>query len=304
MDTIQAMRYFARTVELGSMSAAAREFGTTQSTVSKIVGKLETELGVRLLERSTTGLALTDQGSRFFERAKCLLEDYETAVADARGLTERAVGLLRINAPVGFGQFLLNGLIREFLDTYPEIEIELILNDRFVDLVEEGVDVVVRLGQQLPPDAIARKIATAPRWLVAAPDYLARHGKPRSPVHLSDHEYIRFAWSSSGDIVELQGPQGTVEVKISGRYRVNNALALRESLVMGAGIGLCPVWLVQDLVTSGQLQRVLPKWQALPQEMFLIYLSRRYQPFRTRLLLDFLEARIPALPGFTTLRAS
>ncbi|MGE8685711.1 MAG: LysR substrate-binding domain-containing protein [Achromobacter sp.] len=297
MDTLRAMRSFVRAVELGTLSAAAREQGLSQPALSKIVAALEKELNVRLLERSTTRVVPTEQGKRFYERATRVLEEYSEAVADARGQTEKPAGFLRINAPVALGQFRLNALLRQFLDEHPDIQVELILNDRYVDLVEEGVDVALRLGGNLPPHAIARKAAQSVRYLVAAPAYLAERGKPRAPRDLAAHDYVRFAWLATGDTLELHQGATRATVRTQGRFRVNNALAIRESLAMGAGIGLCPAWLVQDLVAGGQLLRVLPKWSATPQEAFLVYPSRRYQPLRARLLIDFLADRLALLPG-------
>lgn len=300
MDTLRAMHAFVRAVELGSLSAAAREQGVTQSALSKIVAALEADMRVRLLERSTTRVVPTEQGRRFHERATRVLEEYAEAVADARGQTDTPTGLVRVNAPVALGQFRLNALILEFLHAHPGIDIELILNDRYVDLVEEGVDVALRLGGALPPNAVARKAAASPRQLVAAPDYLAARGAPQSPDELAAHDYVRFAWSAAGDSLELnQGPTRAV-IRTQGRYRVNNALAIRDALASGAGIGLCPAWLVQDLIASGRLQPVLPDWHASPQEAHLIYPSRRYQSLRARLLIQFLADRLPLLPGMHT----
>lgn len=301
MDTLRSMQYFIRAVELGSLSGAARELGTTQPTVSKTLAALEKELGVRLMERSTAGLALTDQGQRFYARAKRVTEEYDEAVVEARGLTTQAAGLLRINAPVAFGQFCVNALIQEFLALHPDISIELTLNDRFVDLVEEGVDVALRLGGSLPQDAVARRVAVSPRLLVAAPDYLAKHPPLRHPSKLDRHDYIRFAWLSTGDEVELWKGGERVSVTTKGRYRVNNALAIREALAMGSGIGLCPAWLVADLVGGGQLLHVLPAWAGAAQELTMLFPSRRYQPVRARLFMDFVAMRVPALEGFAAI---
>lgn len=300
MDSLRSMKYLVRAIELGSLSAVAREQGTTQPTVSKMLDALERSLGVRLLERSTSGLAPTDQGMRFYERAKIVLEEFDNAVADARGLTEKPAGLLRINAPVAFGQFRLNAMVQQFLALHPDIDIELILNDRFVDLVEEGVDIALRLGDFLPPNVVARRIATSERLLVAAPDYLKRRGNLRQPDDFDRHDYIRFAWAPAGDTIQLHGPGGMVEVKTRGRYRVNNAIAIRESLAMGAGIGLCPAWLVHDLLQSRQLVRVLPDWSAAPQELFMLIPSRRYFPLRGKLFMEFIESQLGQLPGFRT----
>ncbi|MCE3263249.1 MAG: LysR family transcriptional regulator [Pseudoduganella sp.] len=298
MDTLRSLQCFVRAVELGSLSAVAREQHTTQSNVSKIVAALEEQLGVRLLERSTGGLAPTMPGRRFYERARGVLEEYAEAVADVRGESASASGLVRLNAPVALGQFCLNGFVQDFLRQYPGIEVELILNDRMADLVEDGVDIAVRLGGVLPPNAVARRLGSSPRYLVAAPGYLKAHGTPRTPVELAQHEYIRFAWSSSGAALELNDGAHSVTVATQGRYRVNNALAIRDTLAAGGGIGLCPQWLVHDLLAQRKLRRVLREWEGPAQELHLLYPSRRYLPHRVRLMLDYLQQRFAGQPGF------
>ncbi|HEY0586675.1 MAG TPA: LysR family transcriptional regulator [Pseudoduganella sp.] len=298
MDTLRSLHCFVRAVELGSLSAVAREQHTTQSNISKIVAALEADLGVRLLERSTASLSPTMPGRRFYERARGMLEEYADAVADVRGETAAASGLLRINAPVALGQFCLNAYVQDFLRQYPGMEVELILNDRMADLVEEGVDIAVRLGSDLPPNAVARRVGTSPRLLVAAPAYLKAHGAPQTPAQLAEHEYIRFAWLSTGDKLELSDGGQRVTVATHGRYRVNNALAIRDTLLAGGGIGLCPAWLVHDLLAQRKLRRVLRDWQGPAQELNLLYPSRRYLPHRVRLMLDYLQQRFAVQAGF------
>ncbi|NVM76114.1 DNA-binding transcriptional LysR family regulator [Duganella sp. SG902] len=298
MDTIRSLRCFMRAVELGSLSAVAREEGSTQPTISKLMAALERELGVRLLERSTTSLQATPQGMRFYQRALGVLAEYQEAVAEARGQTETPAGLIRVNAPAAFGQFRLNALLAPFLAAYPKVDIELILDDRMVDLVKEGVDVAIRQGHELPPDAIARMAGISPRQLVASPAYLKAHGTPRRPQDLARHDYIRFAWLADGDTLTLHNGERTETIQTHGRYRVNNALAIRDSLAAGGGIGLCPMWLVQDLLDSGALVRVLRKWHGQTQPLHLLSPSRRYQPVRVRLLLDYLTEQIGRLPGY------
>jgi len=297
MDTLHAMRVFTRTLELGSLSAAAREFGTTQPTVSKWLVQLERQLRVRLVERSTRGLAPTEQGQRFYADAKRIVEQFDAAVGDVQGMTGRAAGLLRINAPVALGQFRINAMVQRFMADHPAIEVELILNDRFVDLVEEGVDVAFRLGGTLPPDAIGRHLATVPRFLVAAPRYLARRGVPAAPDDLAAHDVVRFAWTP-GNTMELFRGEELARVATSSRFRVNNALAIREALVLGSGIGVCPDWLARDLLDSGELVRVLEGWAARPQDLTLLYPSRQFQPLRTRLFIEFVVGQFSGIAGF------
>lgn len=297
MDTLRALRFFVRTVELGSLSAVARDLGTTQPTVSKVLAQLETQLKARLLERSTRGPTPTAHGHAFYEHARGVLEQYDAALGAIQGSTEQPTGSLRVSAPVALGQFHVNALMQEFLARHPGISVELILNDRFVDLVEEGMDLALRLGGVLPQQAVSRTVADVPRFFVASPAYLARRGQLQQPEDLARHDFVRFAWSS-GTTVEMIGKDRTVVVDTVSRYRVNNAMAIRDALVAGSGIGLCPEWLVDDCLQDGTLVRVLPDWSARPQTLTMLYPSRHYQPVRTRLLIEFLAERLGRLPGF------
>jgi DNA-binding transcriptional LysR family regulator len=299
MSTIRSLRTFVRVVELGSLTATAREQGTTQPTVSKLVAALERELDVRLLDRATTRVTPTDQGRRFYERAKRVIEEFGEAVMEAKGLTQKPAGLLRVNVPVSIGVVRLNALMLEFLSMYPDIDVEMIFNDRFIDVVEEGVDLALRIGGTLPLNVVARPVATSRRYLVAAPSYIEANAAIRRPADLINHQYLRFAWLPAGDKVTLFSRQQQVTVTMPGRYRVNSSLAIRESLGLGKGIGLAPGWLVQDLLDSGNLVRVLPRWSGETQNAFLLYPSRRYQPLRLKVLIQFLSSRIPGLPGFS-----
>jgi len=297
MDTIRAMQVFVRTLELGSLTAAARECRMTQPSVSKLIAQLEGFLGVRLFERSTRGLAPTEQGQRFHADAKALLEQFDAAVGAVQGMNGQASGQLRINAPVALGQLRINAMVQRFLAEHPGIEVELILNDRFVDLVEDGVDVAFRLGGTLPADAVGRHLASVERFLVAAPAYCSRRGMPAHPRELPAHDVVRFAWTP-GSTLELSDGHEPLRIAVSSRFRANNAMAIREALVLGSGIGMCPAWLVRDLLDSGALVRVLPAWSAPPQQLTLLYPSRRYQPLRTRLFIDFAASQFAFLPGF------
>ncbi len=297
MDTLRLLRVFVRAVELGSLSSAAREAGTTQPTVSKMLAQLEQRLGVRLFERSTRGLSSTEQGQRFYVDAKSILEQFDAAVASVQGTNAEASGCLRVNAPVALGQYRINAIVQQFLAAHPAIEIELILNDRFVDLVEDGVDVAFRLGGTLPADAVGRHLATVPRFLVAAPAYLRERGVPAAPADLSAHDVVRFAWTP-GTTIELRRHGEVLHVPVRSRYRVNNALAIRDTLLLAGGIAVCPDWLVRDLLDRGELVPVLEAWTAPPQELHLLYPSRKYQPLRTKLFIEFAVRELASMPGF------
>ncbi len=297
MDSLQSMRLYVRAIELGSFSAVAREAKIGQPTVSKVISALEKDLGVRLLERTTTSLAPTDEGRRFYERSKHVLEDYADAIADVRGQTQRPVGRLTISAPTGLGELRLNTLVLQFLAKYPEIEIELNLTDRIIDLVEDGIDVAIRIGDALPPNAVARNVAWSPRVLVATPDYVKRAPRIRRPEDLAAHQYIAYARSATGARLEFSKGAENITVATQGRYRVNSSLALRECFLEGIGLGSAPAWLVQDLVDAGRLVRLLPQWHIPPHSVHLVTPSRRYQPLRARTFLQFMAENMPKLPG-------
>ena len=298
MDTLLSMRLFTRTIELGSFSAVARAEEITQPTVSKIIASLEKKLGVRLMERTTTSLTPTDEGRRFYQRCKLLIEEYVDALADVRGQAQQLVGTLSVNAPLGLGELRLNAVVIEFLARHRGIDVELILNDRIIDLVEEGVDVAIRLGGDLPPNVVARHIASSPRVLVAAPDYIKRAPRIRRPEDLAAHQYLRFARLAGGSDLEFATHAESISVAATGRYSVNSSLALRQCLLEGIGLGSAPAWLVQDLIDKGELVRILPKWTMPSQSLHLIYPTRRYLPLRTRTFLQYMTKKIPALPGF------
>ena len=209
MDTLNAMATFVRAVDLGSLSAAARELRTTQPTVSKAVAALERHVGVRLLERSTARLAPTDEGRVFLDHARRVLDLQAEALDQVRGHARAPTGQLRINAPLAIGQLRLNAWLLDFLKVNPAVSAELILNDRFVDLAEEGMDVALRLGGAPPPHVVAREVGRSRRGVVASPAYLASAPRIRRPADLSRHEVLQFAWAVSLDTLVLDGPRGS-----------------------------------------------------------------------------------------------
>lgn len=242
-------------------------------------------------------MSLTEEGQRFHERARRVLEDYGDAVSDAREGLHQPRGLLRMSAPVTLGQRHLNAMALEFLALYPGIELELLLDDRFVDPLEERIDVSLRVGGPLPPDLVARHLGTWPRVLVASPGYVAARGKPRKPQDLLAHDYLRYGAGDDG--VLLQGPDGALTVPVRSRYRVNNAVAMLDSVLGGAGISLQPTWMVAEPLAQGRLVRVLPRHSGPAQEVHLLYAPRRQLPLRVRVLVDFLAERVAKLPGAT-----
>ena len=294
MDRLRAMNVFVRAADLGSLSAAARSLSTTQPTVSKLIASLETSLGARLLERGPARVVLTDEGVLFLESARRLLEDYEEAVADLDERTRQPRGMVRISAPAALGELKLNALMLRALQQYPELQVELILEDRFVDPVEERFDLTVRIGGALPPDLVARELATWPRYIVASPGYVQQHGRPRTLKDLARHTFLRYPlWSD--DAVTLTGPEGAVDIAIHSRYRINHAVALLDAVRDGAGIAFQPCWMVNDLLRRKQLVRLLPQWSGPAQTVYLVYPRRRRQPMRVQVMLELLAREIQSL---------
>lgn len=291
MDRLKAMAAFVRAVELGSLSAAARELHTTQPTVSKLVAGLEHSVGTRLLERSSTRASPTDEGLRFLDSARRLLEDYDEAVTELGQRQREAKGLVRVAAPVALGELRLNKLMLQALAQHPQLQVELLLDDRFVDPVQERVDLAVRIGGQLPADRVAHPLAVWPRWLVASPGYLEQRGKPRRPQDLARHDYLRYA--GPGDAVMLDGPEGTLRLDLASRYRINSAIAMLEAVQSGAGIALQPSWMVKELLDQGKLVRLLPRWTGPAQSAHLIHAPRRRQAMRVQVVQDLLLHTLP-----------
>ena len=290
MDRLKAMGAFVRAVELGSLSAVARELTTTQPTVSKLVAWLEREVGARLLERSSQRVLPTEEGTRFLVHAKRLLEDYEEALGEVASGVREPRGLVRLSVPVALGELRLSGLMLEMLTKLPHLQVELLLEDRFVDPVEERVDLTIRIGGVLPADLVARQLAVWPRYLVASPEYVRRNGQPRNPQDLAGHQYLRYA--SGEDALHLTGPAGSVVVAPASRYRVNSAIALLNAAHSGAGISLQPCWMVDEAVRRGELVRLLPRWTGQAQTAHIVHAPRRRLPMRVQSVMECLVAAV------------
>jgi DNA-binding transcriptional LysR family regulator len=294
MDTLQALTAFVRGVDAGSFSAVAREMGVGQPAVSKLVSSLEDSLSVRLVTRGTSGVQLTEEGQRFHSRASAILAAYDEAVAELQDRAAVPNGRVRMTAPVALGEKHINRLVLEFLAKFPQVQVDLVLEDRFVDPIQERMDITLRIGGSAPPGLVRRELAVWPRILVAAPAYIKAHGAPTSPASLAEHEYLAYA-QALPPAVTLFGPNGTVDIETGGRYRVTSAVALLDAVLGGMGIALQPSWMVSDLLRQGMLIRVLEPWTGPAQHAFLLYARRRLLPSRVHALADFLQAEIPSI---------
>lgn len=297
MDRFAAMKTFVRVAELGSLSAAARELGLTQPAVSQQMAALERHLNMRLLHRSTRQLTLTDSGETYYQRARHILQSVDEAEEAVAGLTASIQGNLRVHGPVGFGQMHLTPMLIDFQRQHPDLTVEFILDDRFADLVAEGVDVAIRFGALTSSGLVARKLATFERILVASPEYIARHGSPLLPEELSEHRHVRFIWSPQGEAVPLIGPEGPIVVPVKSGFLANNAFVLNQALRAGVGIGGAQVPLVQPFLDDGTLVRVLPAYRYAPMDMHVVYASAKFLPRKVKAFVDHLAAGLSAIPG-------
>lgn len=288
---------FARVVETRSFTAAAQQLGLPKSTVSRKVAQLEERLGVRLLQRTTRKLNLTEVGQAYYERCARIVQDIAAAEQVVTEMQTTPRGLLRITAPVDLGSTYLGALIADFLTAYPEIQLELDLADRIIDLIEEGIDLGIRVGPLNESTLIARKLGAIQLRVCAAPSYLARRGTPETPAQLADHDTLLFAPSQRAIPWSLHGPGGVVEdATPRGRLISNGVLALRDAARAGAGIALLPDFVMADDLAAGHLALILPAWSMTRSELFAVYPSTRNLSPKVRAFLEFVVARMSPPP--------
>jgi DNA-binding transcriptional LysR family regulator len=299
MDRLTALASFVRICELGSFSAAAQDFGLSQPSISQQIRGLEAHLGVRLFNRTTRHVTLTDAGANYLERARDILERLEEADRVVTGLDRAMSGRLAISAPVGLGSTVLAKYFMEFKQTYPDLVLDISLSDSFVDVVAERLDVAIRLGTISDDRLIVRRLGMIERCLAAAPDYLTRKGKPQHPSDLTDHEYIIHSQQVDGGTLPLVGPGGErVDVPVRPTFRTDNALLMREALVAGLGIGLMHRKLFDPLLADQRLEYVLSEWSYAPHQIHAVYPSNRYIPLKVRRFVDGLGTYLQAIGAF------
>lgn len=285
------MQVFVRVVERGSFSAAAEEFRISSTMVGKHVVYLEERLGARLLNRTTRRHSLTEVGGVYYERCKLALAEVAAADACASELQMVPRGLLRVNAPVTFGANALVAAIGDYLKRYPDVHIELALNDRVVNLVDEAFDVAVRIGNLPDSSLIARPLAPYRMIACASPGYLKTHGKPRAPDQLARHNCMGFMYSAAQKHWQFTDREVTSNVQINGNFRVNNGQALRTAALHGMGIIVQPEVLLADDLAAGTLVRILPNHALPSQSMHLVYPSNRNLTLKMKSFIEFMVER-------------
>lgn len=296
MDNLSAMAVFIEVVQAHSFSAAAARLGLSKSAVSKRISGLEDRLGARLLNRTTRRLSLTEVGAAYFERCGQILAEIEDAEAAVGRLQFEPRGTLRVNAATSFSLLHLARVIPDFLERYPDIRIDLTLNDRLIDVVEEGYDLALRIAQLPDSSLIARKIASTCMVVCGSPDYFRRHGVPRTPAELSAHNCLIYTNVATPDDWRFHGADGPVSVRVSGNYRANNGDMLRAALLAGVGVGMSPTFLVGQDIQAGALQVVLPGLVAKTQSIYAVYPHSRHLSAKVRGFVDFLVERFGAEP--------
>lgn len=289
------MRLFQSVVQFGSLSRAGRQSGLSPASVSRHITALEDDLGVRLLNRTSRRLSLTEAGSVYLERAERLLQDVDELRDAVTQLAVRPRGTLRVQCRVSLGTQYLAPLIPAFVAQYPDLNIDLWLTDTDLDLTEHGIDLAIRAGGLADSALISRRLASSPRVVCASPEYWAQHGRPKTPQALVEHNCLtyRFEFGAAAAIWQFRSDVGwSINLQVGGNFRTNNGEALRLAALSGLGVALLPAWSVKDYLKSGKLERVLSDYETtvsdLDSGIYAAYLSRRNLSIKTRLFIDYL----------------
>lgn len=288
MDRLTAMETFVCVVESGSFSAAARLLNVGQPAVSKTVALLEERLSVRLLLRSTRGLMPTDAGQAFYARAKRAIEEAEEAELAARGAGTNLAGRLRVCAAVTFARLHIMPAIGQFLDRHPDLNVDMVLDDRNVDLLEEGIDIALRMGRLEDSSMTARKVGEVPRRVIGTPAYFERAGIPTSPADLSAHQAVVYIQRGGGSTWRFRRESTEVAVVVSGRVATTAAEGIRAAVLADLGLAVASEWMFSPELKSGQVRSVLDDWSLPPIELWAVFPGGRMVSAKTRAFLDFL----------------
>ena len=290
-DRLGLISAFVNVAQRLNFKAAAKDLAITPSSLSRRVSRLEAELGVRLLQRNTRRVALTEAGQRY--RDDCLrilaaLADADAAVGRHAGAP---TGLLRVSAPVAFGRLHIGPLLPRFFERYPQLRIDLDLTDRYIDLIAEQIDVAIRIGRLADSRLVARKLAANRRVLCAAPDYLKRSGRPATPAELAGHSCLNFSMLQTGDVWSLQSDAEQVAVPVTGLLRANNAEVLHDAVLGGCGIALLAEFIVAGSLRAGRLVTLLDDWWLPETNIYAVYPQARLLPEKVRAFVGFLQRR-------------
>lgn len=299
MDLLLHMRTFVRVAELGGFSAAARALGASQPAVSRQVADLEARLGARLLHRSASGVALTEEGAAFLEAAREALAAADGAMAGLGARRGEVAGRVRLGCSVAFGRLHVVPRLAALLSRHPGLSVDLRLADAAADLVQDGLDATIRIGVVTDPDLVVRRIGLTRRIVVASPDYIARAGRPDAPGDLVRHECLLFSGLATGTAWPFEGPDGSFSVPVAGRFRANSSEAMREAVLAGLGIYLAPLWLFAAELRAGRVVTLLDRWTPTALPIQAVFPSRRQVPARVRAVVDHLAAEFRLDPALS-----
>ncbi len=289
MDKVLEMKTFAAVVDGGSFVQAADALDMSKPAVSRHVAELEMRLGVRLLHRTTRKLSLTEEGRLFYGRCKTVLADVDVAEEEITAKSIAVKGLIKVNVPVSFGLWELAPLWPDFMTKYPDVELDITLADRIVDLVEEGYDLAVRIARLPNSSLVSRKLASTRMVLCAAPGYLKKHGKPKHPGELTEHAVLSYSLLATGDQWDFQGPEGQVSVTVKPVMRTNSGDTCIAAARKSKGVILQPSFMVSSDLLNGALVELMPTYRSIEVGIFAVYPTRQYVSPKVRAMIDFLE---------------
>lgn len=297
IDRVELMRTFVRIVETGSLSAAARQLSTTQATVSRRLQSLETLLGARLLLRTTHATRLTDDGERCYQHARRVIDSW-LALEDEVGQAEdEPVGVLRVRAPHAFGQEQLLKPLTEFLQRYPQLSVEWMLNDKSVDFLSDNIDCAIRVGAEVDPATVSVQLAEVPRSVVASPALLARFPKVSKPEDLQALPWIAISTFYQRHVELFDGAAQPTRIAITPRLSTDSLYVARNTALTGLGVALVSSWTVKEDIEQGRLIPLLPEWQPTALPVHLVYPWSRYYPARLRRFLEMMKQVMPGIAG-------
>ncbi|KXS32545.1 MAG: LysR family transcriptional regulator [Candidatus Gallionella acididurans] len=295
MDTLTSMRVFTTVVGTGSFTGASDRLDMSRAMVSKYVFNLEEHLGTRLLNRTTRRLSLTESGLAYYERCLQIISDVEEAEQAAGQLTTTPRGTLKITMPFAFGLHRLGPVIADYVHLHSEVKLDLSLNDRYVDLIEEGFDLAIRIGTLPESRLIARKLGVASSIVCASPAYLKQHGIPTQPSDLNNHSCLGYTYTNSGNEWRFKNKEMEEVVHITGAIKANNGDMLRHAALNGGGLILQPLFIVEDDLQSGRLVQVLGDYTSTEYGIYAVYPSRKFLSAKVRTFVDFLVGRVSAM---------
>ncbi|MGO2369055.1 MAG: LysR substrate-binding domain-containing protein [Serratia sp. (in: enterobacteria)] len=290
MDVLLAMRAFRRVVERNSFYKAAEDLSVTPAALSKQIKQLETRLGTVLIARTTRTMSLTEAGQLYYQEACRLLAEFDALEQSVADTTQRVAGTLRVNAPLSFGLMVLSPLLPQFIQRYPELQVELTLDDRVLDVVAAGFDISLRIRRHLPDSSLsARALAEVQQRICAAPAYLAQYGTPQSLVQLQQHHCLAYSLAEKPGHWHFTLGEEDMSVVVKPRFTANNSLMLRDMIGAGLGIGSLPSFVADPEIAAGRLVRLFPDSVSHTHQLFAVYPTRRHVQQKVRLFADFIR---------------